>query len=512
LLSRTATRSVSAAWTWALVGVILLAGALIRFYDLTDLPFDFHPARQFHSAIIARGLYTRWGGEYPDWQASLNIAQESSEARIEPPILEYLVAFTFKLTASDNLWIARVYSILFWLAGGLGLFMLVRRLVSTAGAVIALGYYLLLPYGVIASRTFQPDPLMVSLSIFALWAMVNWFEHRDWKWTVIAGLLSGAAILVKQVAVFWIFAALAGLVLSGWGFKKTIKSGQFWALAGLAAGPVVIYTLYGVFIQGSLTGQFSQRFFPELYFDAGFYIRWSQKIAQTTGIVLLLVSLVGGLALRRRYQRGLFFGLFAGYLVYGFVFPHHISTHDYYSLILIPIVALGLGALAELVLTEIKRISPLPFTALTLSAVLIGASLLSIYDARSTLKKVNDRGQASEIQQLAQTMGGPNTPTIGLSTDYGAGFAYYGYILPTFWEADENGVSLQSLSSADWQTVFEKRINGKKFFIISDFSGFQQQTQLESALYNQYPVFAQTEHYLIFDLRYPLPEKASITE
>jgi 4-amino-4-deoxy-L-arabinose transferase-like glycosyltransferase len=512
LRGRTATRSVSTAWTWALVGVIFLAGALIRFYDLTDLPFDFHPARQFHSAIIARGLYTRWGGDYPDWQARLNIAQESSEARIEPPILEYVVAFTFKLISTDSLWIARMYSILFWLVGGVGLFMLVRRLVSSAGAVVALGYYLLLPYGVIASRTFQPDPLMVSLSIFALWGMVNWFENRNWKWTVIAGLLSGAAILVKQVAVFWIFAALAGLLLSGWGFKKTIKYRQFWALVGLAALPVAVYTLYGVFIQGSLAGQFSQRFFPELYTDPGFYIRWSQKIAQTTGIVLLLVSLVGGLALKKKHQRGLFFGFFAGYLVYGFVFSHHISTHDYYSLILIPIVAVGLGALAELVLREIKRISPLPFTTLTLSAVLVGASLLSIYDARSTLKKVNDRGQAVEITQLAQEMGGANTPTIGLSVDYGAGFAYYGYILPTFWEADENGVSLQNLSPAEWQSMFAKRIQGKKFFIISDFDGFQQQPQLVSTLHDQYPVFAQTEHFLIFDLQNPLPAKASLTQ
>ena len=43
---------------WGLViALTAAAGLAIRLYDLTDPPLDFHPARQFHSAIIARGYF-----------------------------------------------------------------------------------------------------------------------------------------------------------------------------------------------------------------------------------------------------------------------------------------------------------------------------------------------------------------------------------------------------------------------------------------------------------------------
>jgi len=53
--------------------------------------------------------------------------------------------------------------LLAWLLGGLALYALARRIASADGALVALLYYLFLDFGVIASRSFQPDPLMVGL-------------------------------------------------------------------------------------------------------------------------------------------------------------------------------------------------------------------------------------------------------------------------------------------------------------------------------------------------------------
>ena len=47
------------------------------------------------------------------------------------------------------------------------------RLESRPPSVIAL------PFGVLASRSFQPDPLMVSLSLVALWAIVRHDEAPE---------------------------------------------------------------------------------------------------------------------------------------------------------------------------------------------------------------------------------------------------------------------------------------------------------------------------------------------
>ena len=41
----------------SLVLSLLILGAVLRFYDLTDPPLDYHPSRQLRGAIIARSIY-----------------------------------------------------------------------------------------------------------------------------------------------------------------------------------------------------------------------------------------------------------------------------------------------------------------------------------------------------------------------------------------------------------------------------------------------------------------------
>ena len=111
-----------------IVLVLLFSVALvIRLYDLTDLPLDFHPTRQLLSAIKARGLYYE---TQPDgistWQLETGIRQAKLKADVEPVVFEKLVAFTYQFTG-EKFWVARIYSSLFWLIGGIFLFLLVRE-------------------------------------------------------------------------------------------------------------------------------------------------------------------------------------------------------------------------------------------------------------------------------------------------------------------------------------------------------------------------------------------------
>ena len=55
---------------------------------------------------------------------------------VEPPVLENIVAQTYRLTG-EYLWIGRIYSSFFWVLAGLGLFLLIREFASTSAAVIA---------------------------------------------------------------------------------------------------------------------------------------------------------------------------------------------------------------------------------------------------------------------------------------------------------------------------------------------------------------------------------------
>jgi len=184
--------------------VIFIAALGIRLYDLTDLPLDFHPTRQLFSAFKARGMYYASlpeSADVPAWKRELAMRQWQTSPIIEPPVMEYIVSLTYRLTG-EQLWVARIYSSLFWLIGGWFLFLLAKKISSIDGAMVALLFYLFLPYGIIASRSFQPDPLMVALVIAGAWATYTWRMEGTWKWAITAGLLNGAAIFIKNVAVF----------------------------------------------------------------------------------------------------------------------------------------------------------------------------------------------------------------------------------------------------------------------------------------------------------------------
>ena len=98
------------------VVLIFIIGLLIRFYDLTDPPLDFHEARQLYSAVIARGMYYEMDRTAPEEKRELAIELWHSIRLLEPQIQERLVAATYLLVGEEHLWIARIYSSVFWVS------------------------------------------------------------------------------------------------------------------------------------------------------------------------------------------------------------------------------------------------------------------------------------------------------------------------------------------------------------------------------------------------------------
>ena len=122
--------------TTALLVVLFVAGLGIRLYDLTDLPNDFYMVRQYHSLVIARGMYYAHLTTVPAWQRSMAVAQWKGEGLIEPPIMESIVALTYNLTGVQT-WMGRLYASLFWLIGGFAIWLLAKEMSMRYGGIIA---------------------------------------------------------------------------------------------------------------------------------------------------------------------------------------------------------------------------------------------------------------------------------------------------------------------------------------------------------------------------------------
>ena len=115
-------------WVLRILLVVAFAGALgVRLIDMTDLPLDFHPTRQLQSMIKARGMYYQTLTVAPEWQKEMAITFWMAQPIQEPEIVEHLAAISYQIAGAEELWLPRLFSILFWLMGGLGLFGLARE-------------------------------------------------------------------------------------------------------------------------------------------------------------------------------------------------------------------------------------------------------------------------------------------------------------------------------------------------------------------------------------------------
>jgi hypothetical protein len=331
---------------------------------------------------------------------------------------------------------------------------------------------------------------------------VRWNERGGYRWAVLAGILAGLAIYIKSVSVFVMGPAFIVLVVVPGGFRR-LRSPEVWWMAALSVLPYAIYHINGVYIQGYLADQFSGRFFPEMWTDPAFYLRWLSNLGRVMAFEYVLASAVGIFLIKRLAHRLMLAALWLGYIVYGMVFSHHISTHDYYHLLLFPAIALGLAGVGEAVFTQMT-VSP-RLARIVASAALIAAAAVSIYAARTTLKRFDAQAQADTWQEIGEQLG-ESASVAALVDDYGVGLKYWGWINPVIWPTSEDMVYRQSIGQpVDFPGLFADLAAERQFFVIEDLADLEQQPELKAYLISHYPVFRETPEYLIFDLRSSQP-------
>lgn len=490
--------------------VLLLGlGFAIRLYDLTDLPLDFHPTRQLLSALKARGMYYQTLRDAPADQRDFAIQQWKIRAAIEPEILERLVAFTYQFTG-EQLWAARVYSSLFWVIGALFLFLLARRLTSVDGTLVATAFYLFTPYAVIASRSFQPDPLMVMLIIIFWWAVYEWSltlnpspnesgaGMKGWTFAIIAGLFGGFAIYVKFVAAFFVIGGGLGAILSRGSLLETLRKPQVYVMTVLGILPGAAYVTYGVWVAGFLGQQFGGRFIPALFFSPSYYLGWIGMLNNVISAVAMTLGLLG-LFFFENEKRRFLLGLWAGYILFGIYFNYHISSHDYYSLPLIPIVALSLAPVADVFFTELTKLTAAKFARIAAFSILLFGLFISLSSTRAEMNRIDYRPETQMWAEISEKLGDKNTA--GLTQDYGSRLAYWGWKNLTSWPTYGDLLYHDDLRGAhnNFEQQFESIASKKELFLVTDFDELDRQPLLKEKL-STYSIFAEGDGYKIFDL------------
>jgi hypothetical protein len=494
----------------AVLVTLFVSTTFVRLAGTSGSYLRFHPTRQYRSALIARAYYLEGAADVPAWRRSVAAANLAREGRLEPPIVERLAAMGYRLVGREDHQFPRTASIAFWMLGGVFLALVARRL-GTMASVLALGYYLLAPFGVMASRSFQPDPLMVMLQVAAILAILRYEERPGPRRLACASGIAALAVLVKPVVLFQLVAAWTALELTrdrdgrGRGLVRVML------FSTVAVLPSTVY--YGLYLaSGSLTRQAGMSFLPGLPLTGAFWLGWLEQIGRVVGQPALLLGLLGLLLCRERRFRALLGGLWVGYLGFGLVFTYHVHTHDYYHLQLLPLVALSLAPLVHRVTEAVGHRLPglrwrIPL-ALGLIFVVTGPVLSRVTVAATEEVEARRLFEVSAAEKIGARVQ-HSTRTIVLALGYGKPLLYRAEISGVPWphraDLELHRRLGREVPSTAQRFAELRRLVDADYFVVTDLAELEAQEDLARLLTAGYTEVARTGLYRIFDLRRPVP-------
>jgi 4-amino-4-deoxy-L-arabinose transferase-like glycosyltransferase len=475
---------------------VLLAGALfLRLEGIREPSVD---QRETESALLARQWSLGDGAGLPVWKQRVLRDLRQQVKPIEPPILDYLTATEFRLAGSENFWFPRLVSALLWVfVGGTFLYLIALRVTSRAGALVALPLFLTWPYAALHSRLFMPDAMMVSGLLAAALMVIRYWEAPSRQRFVVAGLVSALATAVKPGVAFCFLIALFGsLALARRQLRDALLGGRLLLFGVMTAAAAGAYYVYGTYLSEFISrGASTRRITPDLLSTTGFWKGWWQMVSylvrypqpqQLLALVPLALGLAGMILAPRGTPRGILVGLSAGYIAFGLAFANYTSTHPYYALPLIPILALAIGLLAGQVLERLPGSSPLARSAFVLLIALVigGAS----YKTRAVLAGGHTQQAIADYRRIGQ-LTGHTSRAIVVDDHLGTPAMYWGWIVAKNWELDYNERLPPWIDRAK-----------EDFLVVVGVSQLETARGLHDFV-RGLPVVARTRRYAIFDLR-----------
>jgi 4-amino-4-deoxy-L-arabinose transferase-like glycosyltransferase len=494
-----------AVWRWLIILGISALALAVRAYEIDDYPLDSHPVKQYRSALVSRQYYYQLAELVPEWKREVARDNVKQMPGLGPTVLEHIASFAYLLTNGERIWIPRLLSATSWVVGGIFLYLLARQLASAEAAIISTSFYLFLPFGVMVSRNFQPDPMMIMMMIVSLYAIVRYHSNPSRKHLLIASAAAAFAIFVKPVSLFIIFAGFTALVVSRQGLRRAITNPDNILFFAISLLPNVLFYGNGLFIDGTLQKQSQASFLPALLVQPFFYQFWLKHVHATIGFSALVGALFGVLLFSRGWKRNFVLGLWIGYAVYGMVFTYHIHTHNYYQLPFIPIVALSIGPLGALILVQLRKVYTSWPWRLVIGGILLLAIILNIGLYARERQELPDFTADIQLSKEIGEIVNHSTRTIMLAPHGGRSYRYHGQFSGTTWptRGDENAEGLYGLPKLS----VEKRVqllggDGRAdYFIVVNFEETKYQQDLTDYLTSNYPIIAENDRYLVFDLR-----------
>ncbi len=480
---------------------VFVLGFGVRIYDLTDPPLDFHATRQLRSAIIARSFfYELEASKIPESETVENAVKLASLEVYEPPIMERIMSWMDVILGQEYFWVGRIFSAFFWTLGGFFIYRMGRKFASRFAVICSLLVYFFLPFSVTASRSIQPDPWMCSWIVITAFTLYRWMEKPIPIRFFFAILAGGFTILIKVFAAFFVGFMLLGCLIAS--FQR--KNGLRIIMQGISMGALMLFPslLYYLVLYPSRSGDFFSFWvisLSGLILTSKFYASWIALIKGLTGLILPLLA-VWGVFLAEKKTLGLLLGWWTGYLMYGLVVPYQIITHEYYSLILVPLITISLIPLLDILFRKMETLHFIRRVGIY-SIILLTAGYGAFVSCGS-LRATSYALEPASWRKVAQAIP-EDSSFIALTSDYGLRLIYYGWRAPDASWPDSKDTALFNLAGRgnyDFSSFFQAQTENKDFFLVTVANELDAQPELKTRL-SALPVFFEGNGFTIYDLR-----------
>ena len=492
-------------WTGVLMVLIFLGAVAVRLPRIDAAPGDLHPARQYNAALLARAFFIMESPFAPQWQKDVAAANLGMVQRGEPPVMEAVSARIYRWMGRESFFVPRSVALFSWLAGGFFLLAIARRFMTPAGRLTALAFYLFLPFGIVMSRSLQPDAMMVMGILASAFFTVRYFERPTPTRLFVAGLVAGLAILIKpgtsQFAILGLYLLLS---LRESGVRNSLVTWRTYAFAALAVLPTLAYLLFcrvhGIPLGGFLQSNFVPRFFVTLYFWKG----WLGLLLKIFGLPALAIGIAGLLFCVSGRGRLVGIGLGVGYLAQCFLTSYTTPSHDYWHLQAVPLMALGWGFAACRFSDWLRCRLPSRAARVVIGVILVTALAWS---TRPALWVAEDGGSPG-YERLAREVGeavGHSPRVVILDSCYGRPLCYFAWISGWWWPetADLAAETLHGMTPVDAKERFARDYapRAPEFFVVRNLIEFERQKDLKSFLEDEFVLLRNAERYRIYTLR-----------
>jgi hypothetical protein len=487
------------------LAVVLVAAFALRVPSLRNPPTDFHVTRQYNGVLLAHSYYV-------DLSASAThqervIAALDRPPVIEPPVLESATVLVDLALGHETLVFPRLVSVLAWVLAGLLLWRIARRFLTPLGSVVAVGLFELLPFAVLATRSFQPDPLAVAAMLVALLMSLRWAEGPTTARLAAAAASGAAAILLKaDFAPFIVAGQLAASAMAAdrRRLRSLLRPGIVAWLA-VAMVPAALWSAFVSFSKESISQRIGTYFIGHYLVTATFWTHLGALLSGVFGLPVLLVG-AAGLAVSRGHLRSLLMWSLAAYGVFAVAFDFKVAGHSYYQLPLVPFVALASGCAVE---QTWRWVSEHGFTSVLragLAASTIAMAVIAVALQDRIPSSALGRQEVAAAEVVGRTLCHP-THAVFVDSAYGMPVEYHGDMAGAAWPSPAD-LAFDALHHQGQPGATERlaslRSTGSRYVVVTDEGMLSAEPALQAAL-QPYPTVMQGPGYRVLDLDPSLP-------